>query len=89
MLFLKPVRETILSQLSIDYISKSFDEINNEYSKLNLTDLQIFKISKISQVVMTNNHLINLNGNYLIIKNGIQKNILASLRLDDIFMNLE
>ena len=38
---------TILSELSIDYMSKSFDEIQSEYCKLNLSDLQIFKISKI------------------------------------------
>ena len=56
-------------------MSKSFDEIQSEYCKLDLSDLQIFKISKISQVVMTTIHLINLNGNYSIIKNGIQKNI--------------
>ena len=80
---------TILSQLSIDYMSKSFDEINSEYSKLNLSDLQIFKISKISKVVMTNNPFDKSEWQLFKNKNWDTNKYLASLRLDDILMNLD
>ena len=80
---------TILSQLSIDYMSKSFDEINSEYSKLNLSDLQIFKISKISNVVMTNNPFDKSEWQLFKNKNWDTNKYLASLRLDDILMNLD
>ena len=80
---------TILSHLSIDYMSKSFDEINNEYSKLNLTDLQIFKISKISKVVMTNNPFDQSEWQLFNNKKWDTKKYLASLRLDDILINLD
>ena len=80
---------TILSQLSIDYMSKSFDEINSEYSKLNLSDLQIFKISKISKVVMTNNPFDKFEWQLFKNKNWDTNKYLASLRLDDILMNLD
>ena len=80
---------TILSKLSIDYMSKSFDEINSEYSKLNLSDLQIFKISKISKVVMTNNPFDKSEWQLFKNKNWDTNKYLASLRLDDILMNLD
>ena len=80
---------TILSELSIDYMFKSFDEIDSEYSKLNLSDLQIFKISKISKVVMTNNPYDKSEWELFRNKNWDTKKYLASLRLDDIFMNLD
>tara|TARA_A100001011_G_scaffold396480_1_gene494448 strand:+ start:444 stop:1646 length:1203 start_codon:yes stop_codon:yes gene_type:complete len=79
---------TILSELSIDYMFKSFDEIDSEYSKLNLSDLQIFKISKISKVVMTNNPYDKSEWELFRNKNWDTKKYLASLRLDDILMNL-
>ena len=96
-LFLKrtPISEackgvlTILSELSIDYMFKSFDEINSEYSKLNLSDLQIFKIIKISQVVMTNNPFDKSEWQLFKKKNWDTNKYLASLRLDDILINLE
>ena len=96
-LFLKrtPISEackgvlTILSELSIDYMSKSFDEIQSEYCKLDLSDLQIFKISKISQVVMTNNPFDKSEWKLFKNKNWDTNKYLASLRLDDILMNLE
>ena len=96
-LFLKrtPISEackgvlTILSELSIDYMFKSFDEINTEYSKLNLSDLQIFKIIKISQVVMTNNPFDKSEWQLFKKKNWDTNKYLASLRLDDILINLE
>jgi len=80
---------TILSELSIDYMFKSFDEIDSEYSKLNLSDLQIFKISKISKVVMTNNPYDKSEWELFRNKNWDTKKYLASLRLDDILMNLD
>ena len=80
---------TILSELSIDYMSKSFDEIQSEYCKLNLSDQQIFKISKISQVVMTNNPFDKSEWKLFKNKNWDTNIYLASLRLDDILMNLE
>ena len=80
---------TILSELSIDYMSKSFDEIQSEYCKLNLSDQQIFKISKISQVVMTNNPFDKSEWKLFKNKNWDTNKYLASLRLDDILMNLE
>ena len=96
-LFLKrtPISEackgvlTILSELSIDYMFKSFDEINTEYSKLNLSDLQIFKIIKISQVVMTNNPFDKSEWQLFKNKNWNTNKYLASLRLDDILINLD
>ncbi len=96
-LFLKrtPISEackgvlTILSELSIDYMFKSFDEINTEYSKLNLSDLQIFKIIKISQVVMTNNPFDKSEWQLFKKKNWDTNKYLASLRLDDIIINLK
>ncbi len=78
---------TILSELSIDYMSKSFEEINSEYSKLNLSDLQILKISKISQLVMTNNPFDKSEWKLFKNKNWDSNKYLASLRLDDIIIN--
>ncbi len=80
---------TILSELSIDYMFKSFDEINSEYSKLNLSDLQIFKIIKISKVVMTNNPFDKSEWQLFKNKNWDTNKYLASLRLDDILINLD
>ena len=80
---------TILSELSIDYMFKSFDEINTEYSKLNLSDLQIFKIIKISKVVMTNNPFDKSEWQLFKNKNWDTNKYLASLRLDDILINLD
>ena len=80
---------TILSELSIDYMFKSFDEIDSEYSKLNLSDLQIFKISKISKVVMTNNPYDKSEWELFRNKNWDTNKYLASLRLDDILINLD
>ena len=94
-LFLKqtPVSEackgvlTILSSFSIDYSSKSFDQINREYLALNLSDQDILNSSKISNLVMTNNPF-DLDEWKLFEKKDWNSNVyLASLRLDDILLD--
>lgn len=80
---------SILKELNIEINNKSFLSICDEYDKKIQSDKNIFELSKVSSLVMTNNPF-DLDEWSLFNTNDWDKKIyLASLRLDDLILDYE
>ncbi len=80
---------TILNELKIEINNKNFESICNEYDKKINSDKNIFALSNVSSVVMTNNPFDIDEWSLFINDDWDKKKYLASLRLDDLILNYE
>ena len=75
----------ILEKYEIKYEKNSFNEILKEFNKNNLSENDIFNISGVKEVVMTNNPFDKMEEK--IIQQNSDKRYKVSIRLDDLFKN--